>query len=221
MASSNNFDRLNERELVTKANEALDKMKEGHELGPKGTKVVGARKLRKGGVIYELNSAEAARWLRREKAAFTVGVGGTSVVKERVVDVIVEYVPTSFNPDALAEGHKIETDSGLSRGSFALARWIKPLRRRAPGQRMAHLIAHFTTLADVNKVIKDGIIIVGKRVWACRMKREPKRCLKCQALNSDHFSAECKGRDTCGTCGGEHHTAECSEDNQSQYSCTN
>ena len=44
--------------------------------------MVGARKLKKGGVIYELNDVAAAEWLRREKAAFVEGFGGTSIVKE-------------------------------------------------------------------------------------------------------------------------------------------
>ena len=66
---------------------------------------------------------------------------------------------TSLNPDALVEGHRIKADSGLSRGSFTSVRWIKPPWRRTQGQRLAHLMAHFRTPVDVNKAIKDGIII--------------------------------------------------------------
>jgi len=79
--SANNLDGLNERELVTKASEALGKMREGHDLGPEGARMVGAIELKKGGVIYELNGTVVAEWLRREKDAFAEGFGGTSIMK--------------------------------------------------------------------------------------------------------------------------------------------
>ena len=48
-----------------------------------------------------------------------------------------------------------------------------------PGQKAAHLITHFKTNKAVNIAIKEGIVIVGKRVWARKMWKEPRRCLKC------------------------------------------
>src|SRR5882672_12307634 len=86
---------------------------------------------------------------------------------------------------------------------------------------MAHLMDHFKTLESANQAIRDGLIIAGKRVWGRRMKKEPKRCLKCQILNTSHFAAGCRGQETCGMCGEEHCTAECMEDNQERYSCAN
>src|SRR5882672_2473644 len=86
---------------------------------------------------------------------------------------------------------------------------------------MVHLMAHFKTLESTNWAIRDGLIIARKRVWGRRMKKELKRCLKCQILNTSHFSAGCSGQETCRTCGEEHHTAECMEDNQEKCRCAN
>ena len=36
--------------------------------------------------------------------------------------------------------------------------------------------------------------------------------LECQVLNTNHFAVECSGRDTCGTCRGEHYMAKCLAD---------
>jgi len=55
--------------------------------------MVGAKKLRNGGMVYELCSIAVAKWLRGEWEAFIVSFGGTLVVKDRCVAVIIEYVP--------------------------------------------------------------------------------------------------------------------------------
>jgi hypothetical protein len=58
---------LNERELVAKANEAMELMcKESPDEG-EGAKAIGAKKLRNGGIVFELSSKEASQWVRQEK----------------------------------------------------------------------------------------------------------------------------------------------------------
>ena len=56
-----------------------------------------------------------------------------SVVKERAVTVLIEYVPTSHNPDMLTENRKIEHDSKIEEDTLLTTRWIKPVQRRALG----------------------------------------------------------------------------------------
>ena len=53
------------------------------------------------------------------------------------------------------------------------------------------------------------------------MCREPKRCLKCQVLGTNHLAATCGCANTCGTCGKEHHTSECTEVDSDKYWCAN
>jgi len=106
--TTNNLDELTEKELVTKANEALDKMEHTNGSRPEGMRMVGGKKLRDSGVIYEACSVEAAKWLRGARLTFAEKFGGTSVVKDRGMSIIVEYVPISHNPEALAEYERIE-----------------------------------------------------------------------------------------------------------------
>src|SRR5882724_303942 len=182
---------------------------------------MGVRKLRNGGVVYELNTPVVAAWLRQAKASFMEKFGGMSIVKEKMVSVMVEYVPVAHAPDALAENRRIEQDSRLEVEDLLTTRWIKPEQRQAPGQKVAHLIACFRTKEAVNQAIHEGLVITGRRVWARRLQREPKRCLKCQSLNTNHFAVECNHLNVCSTCGKEHKTADCDELDSEKFWCIN
>ncbi|KAF8482316.1 hypothetical protein JB92DRAFT_3268538, partial [Gautieria morchelliformis] len=200
---------LTERELVAKANEAVGNLEGDHD--SVDIVFIGAKKLANGGIVFDLDTEEAVKWIQQNKESFLSKFSGTATIKDRALSVIVEYVPLGHAPDALAEMRKIERDSKLPVGSLLSTRWIKPIHRRALGQESAHIIAKFATTEAANQGIRDGQIIAGKRTWARRMKREPHRCLKCQRYNARHIAAECNGQDTCGTCGMEHRTAECEE----------
>ena len=63
--------------------------------------------------MYELRSLEVATWVIKEKAAFMEGFGGTLVIKDRAVSMIVEYVLVAHSPDALAETGILNTSPGL------------------------------------------------------------------------------------------------------------
>ena len=163
-------------------------------------------------MVYELNSPETTTWLRKEKDTFMVNFGRTSMVKVKSVAMLIEYVPISHSPDALAENRRIEHDSKIEVDTLLAMRWIKPVHRRAPGQHTVHIIARFKTATASNLAIWDGVIIASKRVWAKWLHKEPRRCLKCQILNTRHLAADCTQVNRCGTCGGEHRTVECVEE---------
>jgi len=169
VATTNNLDALTEKELVSKANEALEKMDNSGKLRLESTRMTGAKKLRNSGVTYELCSMEAAKWLRGVRTAFMANFGGTSIVKDRGVSVIVEYVLILHNPEALAEYERIECDSRLGKGALISTRWIKPLQRRTSGQCMAHLIAWLRTPKDANQAIREGMIVA---VYCMRLALE-------------------------------------------------
>src|SRR5882724_6429399 len=110
---------------------------------------------------------------------------------------------------------------GLPPESIDSTRWIIPTTRRSAGQCTAHLITKLHSPQAVNQALRDRLIIKGKRVWARRMKKEPRRCLKCQSMGSNHLAVECDQTAVCGTCGQEHQTIECTESDQRKYWCTN
>ena len=81
------------------------------------------------------------------------------------------------------------------------------------------MIAQFQTTDATNSTIHKGVIIAGKRMWARRLCKEPKRCLKCQSLGTNHLAAACGSHNICGTCGKEHWTADCTEADCDKFWC--
>jgi len=81
-----------------------------------------------------------AVWLRRERDSFMARFSGTSIVRDKAIPVIVEYVPTSHNTDALAENNKIGCNSGIGEDALISMKWIKPMHKRAVGQWVVHLV---------------------------------------------------------------------------------
>ena len=218
-AISNPLKNLTEQELVAKANEALDLSKDQNT--PTDGKFLGAKKLNNGGIVFDLNTAQITSWVKNNKKTFTDKFGAMAVIKDRAVTVIVEFVPVEHRPDALAECRKVERDSGLPEHSLLSTRWFKDPNNRKEGQRVAHLLARFNDTTAANIAIRDGLIIAGKRTWARKLKKEPRRCLKCQRLDVKHLAAECDGKETCGTCGEEHRTQSYTEGNTGKVYCVN
>ena len=198
------------------ANEALDLSKNSST--PLNSKFLGAKKLSNGGIVFDFNTAVAADWVKNE---FAKNLGAMSIIKDRAATVLVEYVPIAHAPDALAECRKIESESGIQDHALISTRWIKSPEQRVPGQRFAHVIAKFKDINSANYAIRDGLIIAGKRIWARKLNKEPRRCLKCQKINVKHFAAECNGTETCATCRGEHRVAQCTERNSGKVYCVN
>jgi hypothetical protein len=87
-------------------------------------------------------------------------------------------------------------------------RWAKPVNRRSPGQRTAHLVITMNNVKIANRAIAKGMYVCSKNCRVERVKREPPRCLKCQGWN--HFAKECTVKvNVCGNCSNSHRTSEC------------
>ena len=110
--------------------------------------------------------------MRKEKSSFTASFGGMFVVKEKSVPVLIEFVPTSHNPDALAENRKIEHDSRIEENTLQSTRWIKPVQRWDAGQLMTHIIMWFSLENTANQAIWDCVVISRKRVWEPNSRTE-------------------------------------------------
>ena len=88
-------------------------------------------------------------------------------------------------------------------------KWAKPVNRRSPEQRTAHLILTFSNANAANRAITDGLTICNRRCHVEKVKREPTRCLKCQGWN--HFTKDClEKEDRCSNCTENHRTSDCS-----------
>src|ERR1700753_4483222 len=66
-----------------------------------------------------------------------------------------------------------------------------------------------TSPEAANKAIRDGMSLYDRQFKTEMLEPDPRRCLKCQKFGVDHMAANCPSMDVCGTCGGEHRTAQC------------
>ncbi|KIM59134.1 hypothetical protein SCLCIDRAFT_74606, partial [Scleroderma citrinum Foug A] len=100
-----------------------------------------ARKTAQGHILYEANSIETADWLRTANGtkAFICKFGSNVSLAIKLFPILVEFVPIQFNTDEPSTLRDIECKSSLPTGSIKSARWIKPIERRNPKQRKAHL----------------------------------------------------------------------------------
>ncbi|KAJ7353099.1 hypothetical protein DFH08DRAFT_956184 [Mycena albidolilacea] len=125
-------------------------------------------------------------------------LGGASVYKERFYNLVVQYIPVSFEPGRDRACEVVEDDNNLPQGALAQARWIKPIERCRDGQRVAHAVFRFNDPTAANRVIRDG-------VWA---------------IGSNHIAATCRSiHDACARCGEMHRTNECTVPNNKRACC--
>ena len=172
--------------------------------------IVNAAKLTHGGLLLEFNSHDVINQLDQEgiKDAFLAGLGPSAHIRPRQYNVVVYFIPLTFNAGDPDDMREIENLNGLTAHSITATRWIKPPNRRSPHQLVAHAVFTFADPKSANQVIVEGITIRQKKLNAVKSKREPIRCLKCQQWG--HLANSCIAMlDTCGTCGENHRTNLC------------
>ncbi|KAJ6470039.1 hypothetical protein C8R47DRAFT_918274, partial [Mycena vitilis] len=96
-----------------------------------------------GALLLHMNTAAAASWITEHIEAFLSAMGGTSIFKERLTNVVVEFVPVTFDPTMESALRAVEADASYPRGALKKARWIKPIQRRREGQQVAHAVFGF------------------------------------------------------------------------------
>ena len=122
--------------------------------------------------------------------------------------MLVPRIPLTFDPTEDSHLREIEECNELPKGTIFKARWIKPINRRTPEQRAAHAIFALKDPKLANICIRDGLRVCGLRIFPSRLKHEPMQCMKCRKWG--HFASACTASvNTCGTCGGNHRTNEC------------
>jgi len=186
--------------------------------------VTSARHLPHGGILYEIESAESARWFEipANRSKFLTKFGNDVTIKDRTYNIIVENVPVAYNPESPNINADIEKKGGLKQGAIVKAKWIKPIARRIPNQRTAHAIISLKSKESANQILRFGLSIEGKKVYGRKLLTEPTRCLKCHSFDGSHVAAECpQEHDVCGTCGAQHHTSTCKVDDPAFYHCIN
>lgn len=155
------------------------------------------------------------KWLLTDAqhTRFTDDFGYGAEIKPRSYAIIAYFIPLTFDPENVKHLREVEEINDLPTNTITKANWIKPKEKRAANQTCGHAI--FTTSSpDVaNSIISKGFYICHKRIKANKCKREPLRCLRCQRWN--HVASSCPApNDICGTCGNNHRTANCTDNNK-------
>jgi hypothetical protein len=179
---------------------------------PSDTSISHISRTRKPGIIINFNTREAASWLRHSDVSHMFEayfISGASVIPRHYA-ILVPRVPITFDPTEQTHLREIEEANGLAKNVIAKAKWIKPIYRRKPEQRVAHASLILTDPSTANNCIRDGISIFGARLYPTKLRQEPTQCMKCRGWG--HFAVDCTNDvSTCGTCGGEHRTSDCDE----------
>ena len=166
--------------------------------------------LRNGGLLLEMDTAEAAMWLKNEDTSgrFLEGIGSGANIKNRSYQVIVQFVPVNFDPTDDAQIRTYEELNDIPMNSILKAEWIKPVEERKPNQKVATLRMSHRDAASANSILKQGAYIFNKRVEPKRPRKEPIRCLHCQRFG--HERRACTSENAyCGKCSGTHETDSC------------
>ena len=203
-------------ELKDKANKVIDQMSDPFR--PDDTRIENVTRTRDGSLLLLLNAKEAADWLKEPdiEDKFVDKFANGACFRDRSYQVLLRWVPITFDPTNREHLREIEEVNTFQSHTIQSMRWIKPTTRRRAGQTRAHAILTIRSADDANRAIKDGLEICGVRTKAERSKREPLQCLKCRKW--EHKAQACEAlEDTCGTCGGNHRTGDCT--NKSSLYC--
>lgn len=224
------LDALSELEIIAKLKLAYETMTVGKDTAPTELRFTSVRRMKRGGILFDLNSDEAADWLRADEAQkdFTRHFSATAVVQGYQFRVLAEFVPISFDAESPHAAAGIEEANYLPAGSIAEVGWVKRADRRSATQQVAHLKISFTRIDQANDAIEKGLAIQGKGVNVRQMIVEPQRCAKCQLYGHDnnkgapHFAKNCAWtHDVCGLCSEMHRTSDCKANMPGNAQCAN
>ncbi|EIW79482.1 hypothetical protein CONPUDRAFT_43446, partial [Coniophora puteana RWD-64-598 SS2] len=81
--------------------------------------------------------------------------------------------------------------------------------KRQEGQGVACAIFECLTTEAADTLIRDGMVVMHRKLRPRKDRKEPIKCAKCQRWG--HVAARCKAEgDTCAHCGEGHRTDKCS-----------
>ena len=177
--------------------------------------------LRNGGLLLEMNKAEDAKWLReetnRKKILDNIGTGAS--IKDRTYQVIVQFIPIQFDPQNEESLRHVESSNGLKPKTIMKAEWVKPVKDRREGQKVATARIYLKDANTANTILSTNVYIRDKKVIPKKPRKEPIRCLKCQMFG--HKRRHCTVTEArCARCARRHETEECIT-LQRDFKCSN
>ncbi|KAF9035869.1 hypothetical protein BJ165DRAFT_1324271, partial [Panaeolus papilionaceus] len=180
-----------------------------------------ARRVRNGGMKMMMSNLEGALWIKTKgKKTFLERMGGTAVMKEKTVKVIVDFVPIEFNPEDEGAIRGLEEMNKLGKDSIASATYFKKSANRTNWQKTATLLVAMRSAEEANKLLEEGIWVDEEGLAVRKKVVEPEVCNNCQSPG--HYAGKCPNPMCCSKCGGEgHNFRNCRNTAEFTYQCKN
>lgn len=194
--------------LKDKMNKVIDQMSDPFCLN--NTRIKNITRTRDRSLLLLLNVKEAADWLKEPDVEdkFIGKFANRACFRDRSYQVVLRWVPIILNPTNREHLREIKEVNSFQSHMIQSMRWIKPTTKRCARQTQAHAILTIHSADDANCAIKDGLEICKVQTRVERSKCEPLQCLKCRKW--EHKAQACEAlEDTCGTCGENHCTGDC------------
>jgi hypothetical protein len=165
-------------DIRDRVNAVIEGISDAHEC-PEKVEVITFSNMRNKAILLQLNSKQAANWLRdpANETVFTGKFTKDSYFVDRNYSIIVPRTPITFEPKNVKHLHEIEEVNNLDLNSIWKARWIKPVARRRNGQTHAYAVLTITSPEVANQLIRGGVTICGMNSLPIKLKHEPLQCL--------------------------------------------
>ncbi|KAI6017998.1 hypothetical protein BKA83DRAFT_4109147, partial [Pisolithus microcarpus] len=107
------------------------------------------------GIVLEMNSCEAANWIRNltNRLTFIKELGGKIRIKDRLYHVVVPFFPISTDITDASTMRDIERENDIPVNAIVTAKWVKDPTKRSRNQRVAHAIFALSTPEAANKIL--------------------------------------------------------------------
>ena len=109
---------------------------------------------------------EGRGWMRQKdvQEAFMRHYNGTLSIQNKLLYIIAEFIPTTFDAGSSYAHAKLEEDNMLPEHAIAFSKYIKLPQLRTENQKVAHITIGFNQREDANFAIQNGMFIEGKHV---------------------------------------------------------
>lgn len=184
----------------------------------------------KEGFTLTAKTTDVPRWLRSlsirealaEEIQKTLDTSAKMEIHIQGFRVLAMFTPTHFDPNREEALRMVEEENGWRRETLTSARFIKPVKKRAPGQAVAHMTITCSSREDANEIIhRFDTTILGRSITTLKELPEATRCMNCQAMPRHHNAADCPNPSHCERCDGPHRIENCKVWKRDEYKCTN
>ncbi|KAF9233164.1 hypothetical protein BU15DRAFT_36367, partial [Melanogaster broomeanus] len=104
------------------------------------------------GLLVELDSEEYATWIKKDEnqVRFIAALENAAKIKERSYQILTPFLPISLPIHDAEWIRATEMENNLDIKSIESIRWVKPVEKRSPAQRVAHAIFNLKTPQAAN-----------------------------------------------------------------------